>query len=216
MQYRHLKDLYNTYVFGQVALSRLKGCKRVLELGCGDNSLLVKSGITERMDVVGVDIFQPYLERHMANRTYNSCICADITRVDFADGSFDAVVCMDVLEHISKQEVLSSGLLEKMQRWGNKVIITTPNGYIDNEVCDENRYQEHVSDWSIKELEDYGYKVRGLSGWKKLRIKNGDLRYTHPFLFWAGLSLMSEVVARFIPKLSFHLLAVYEKRNGVK
>ena len=211
MRYQVLRDLYNTYIFGWALLSMLKGCKKVLELGCGKNSLLVKSDIVRKMDVTGVDIFKPYVDSHIADGTYKSCICADITKIDFGEGEFDAVVCMEVLEHISKREVIGSGLLSKMQGWGKKIIITTPNGYIDNELSDGNRYQRHISGWSIEELESYGYNVSGLSGWKKLRKEGGELRYVFPYLFWAGVSLMSGIVTNFVPRWSYHLLATYER-----
>ncbi len=213
MQYTVLRDIYNIHIFGGILLRMLKGCNRVLELGCGGNSLLVKTGITKRMDVVGVDIFKPYVDRHVANRTYSSCICADITEIDFKNREFDAVVCMDVLEHIPKSKVISSGLLRKMQKWADKVIITTSNGYVDNDVSDNNIHQKHLSGWSVEELRAYGYKVRGLSGWKQLRTKEAALRYSSPFLFWAGLSLLSMSVTYFIPKLSWHLLAIYEHKG---
>ena len=211
MQYTVLKDIYNIYIFGGVLQRMLKGCNRILELGCGGNSLLVRTGITKKADVVGVDIFKPYVDSHLARKTYSSCICADVTEVNFKDGEFDAVVCMDVLEHIPKGKVINSGLLYKMQRWANKIIITTPNGYVDNDIFENNPFQIHFSGWSVEELRAYGYKVRGLSGWKQLRTKGAQLKYSTPFLFWAGLSFISMGITYFIPRLSWHLLGTYKK-----
>jgi 2-polyprenyl-3-methyl-5-hydroxy-6-metoxy-1,4-benzoquinol methylase len=224
MRYTLLKDIYNIYIFGGVLLAMLKTGDNVLELGCGRNSLLLRSGIIKRMNVTGVDIFKPYVDSHLADGIYRTCICADATEIDFKTGEFDAVVCMDVLEHITKDRVVESKLLSNMQKWGRKVIITTPNGYVENDISDAtvyhlvngindgNIYQGHQSGWSIEELKAYGYKVRGLSGWKKLRKENSQLRYESPYLFWAGVSLLSEVVTYFIPKLSYHLLATYEDK----
>lgn len=215
MRYQVLRDLYNVYIFGAVLFSKLGGCKKVLELGCGSNSLLVKTGAVKNLDVYAVDIYKPYVDSHIRDGTYKSCVCADITEIAFVDGEFGAVVCIDVLEHIPKQKVIDSGLLSSMKRWGKKVILITPNGYIDNALIDANMYQEHVSGWSREELESYGYKVRGLSGWKKLRAEKSDLRYTFPFLAWALVSVMSEIITYFVPQWSFHLLATYEEKGAI-
>ena len=208
MRYTRLRNLYNVHIFGWQLTRVLRGCDKVLELGCGRNSLLVRAGITRKLNVTGVDIYEPYIENHKLMGNYTRCFCADIAEVEFGDHEFDAVVCMDVIEHISKRDVIDSGLLSNMQHWGKKVIITTPNGYADNDPIDGNRYNRHISEWSVGELESYGYKVRGLSGWKKLRTKGCRLRYTFPYLFWAALSLMSGIVTYFIPKWSWLITTV--------
>ena len=211
MKYQTLRDLYNIYFFGGIGLRMLKDCKTILELGCGRDSLLLKAHIVENTEVTGVDIFQPYVDSHNADKIYKECVCGDVAELRYGRDTFDAVVCMDLLEHIEKDTVLESGLLWRMKEWGKKVIITTPNGFIENPASDDNKFQKHVSGWSYDELSEFGYKVRGLSGWKALRTIGGDLRFTKPYLLWAVLSLFSQVVTYYLPKHSFHLLATYEK-----
>ncbi len=215
-QYTVLKDFYNTYFFGRPLRTLIKAGDQVLELGCGKNSLLVRSGIIKSLKVTGIDIFEPYVKLHNSDGLYESCVLADITKIDFRLGQFDAVVCMDVLEHIPKEEGVR--LLAKMKIWGRKVIITTPNGTVPGIPSDGNVHQEHQSGWLAKELEAYEYTVRGVSGWKALRKPDSQLRHLHPFVFWAGLSLVSDLIVYFIPDKAFHLQATYEKptRNTEK
>ena len=210
-QYTVLKDFYNTYVFGRPLKTMIKAGDRVLELGCGKNSLLVRSGIIKQLRVTGVDIFEPYVKLHNSDGLYESCIQADITKIDFRPNQFDAVVCMDVLEHISKADGVK--LLGKMKAWGRKVIITTPNGTVPGIPSDGNIHQEHQSGWFAKELEEYGYTVHGASGWKALRKPDSQLRHLHPFVFWASLSLLSDLIVYFMPDKAFHLRATYEKTD---
>lgn len=191
----------------------LKDCQTVLELGCGVSSLLVKSRVIENKEVTGVDIYRPYVETNNASGLYKECILSDILDVQFKDGQFDAVVCMDVIEHIERERVLESGLLENMKRWGRKVVITTPNGFTENDAVDDSSYQIHRSGWIREDFEQYGYKVRGLSGWKGLRIKGAELRYQRPYLFWAGISLLTCLATYFVPDISYHLLVTYEQKN---
>lgn len=210
MRYQALRDFYNIYFFGGSLLLKIHDGDKVLELGCGRESLIVKSGLVKRTNVTGVDIFQPYIDSHRKDGLYKNLICGDITKMDFAPHSFDAVVCMDVLEHLSKQD--GKKLLVNMPKWANKIILTTPNGFANNKIhVDGNEHQEHISGWSIDELRGYGYKVRGLSGWSHLRTDNAQLRYTQPYLMWAGISLLSEAFVYYQPELAWHLLATYEK-----
>ena len=189
----------------------IKPRDKVLELGCGKNSLLIRSGLIKQVQVTGVDVFKPYVDFHNSNGLYMKCILADITKIDFEPGQFDAVVCMDVIEHIPKNEGVK--LLSKMKVWGRKVIITTPNGVVPGILSDDNIHQEHQSGWSTKELKAYGYTVRGASGWKPLRKPDSQLRHLHPFIFWAGLSLISTIAVYWIPNYAFHLQATYERQN---
>ena len=207
-QYTVLKDFYNSYFFGRPLRTMLKPSDRVLELGCGKDSLLVRSGIIRKLRVTGVDIFKPYVDMHNSKGLYKKCILADITKVEFKPNQFDAVVCMDVLEHIRKDE--GCGLLLKMKVWAKKVIITTPNGEVPGIPSDGNSYQEHMAGWTADELRTYGYTVRGVSGWKPLRKPDSQLRYLHPFVFWASLSLLSSFAVYYLPNKAFHLQATYE------
>ena len=208
-QYTVLKDFYNTYFFGRPLRTMIEAGDKVLELGCGKNSLLIRSGIIKKLRVTGVDIFAPYVELHNSDGLYESCILADITKVDFESDQFDVVVCMDVLEHVDKSE--GAKLLGKMKVWGRKVIITTPNGTVPGILADGNIHQKHQSGWVAKELEIHGYTVRGTSGWKALRKPDSQLKHLHPFVFWASLSLISDLIVYFIPNQAFHLQATYKR-----
>ena len=72
---------------------------RVLEAGCGSASNL-KLG--EQVWLVGIDISEKQLAR---NTVLREKIHADIQRYAFPAESFDAIICWDVLEHLSKPEL---------------------------------------------------------------------------------------------------------------
>lgn len=210
-QYTVLKDFYNTHFFGRPLKTMTKPGDEVLELGCGKDSLLVRSGLIKKLRVTGVDVFKPYADLHNADGLYEKCILADITKIDFYPEQFDVVVCMDVLEHIDKDD--GRILLSRMKVWGDKVIITTPNGTVPGIPSDGNIHQEHQSGWTVDELKAHGYTVRGASGWKVLRKPDSQLRHMHPFVFWAGLSLLSTLAVYFIPSQAFHLQATWERKH---
>ena len=48
--------------------------------------------------------------------------------MEFSDRSFDAVIALELLEHLNKEEGYE--LIHNMERWArSKVIVSTPNGF---------------------------------------------------------------------------------------
>jgi SAM-dependent methyltransferase len=181
----------------------LADCETALDLGCGPNSPLAGAALNY---TVGVDIFEPYLEECRRKKLHSSYIRADIREIEFKDGSFDAVVMLEVLEHFSQEE--GRRLLDRCSKWARKkVIITTPNGYIPQDEYDDNPFQEHISGWSVEELRRLGFRVNGLLGWERLRGHGAVLRYK-PALLWQVISDLTQKITYYYPTLASRLLAV--------
>jgi SAM-dependent methyltransferase len=181
----------------------LRGCESVLDIGCGKDSPIQKCGVTFSL---GVDLFDPYLEESEKKKIHTEYLKADIRSVEFEPNSFDCVLCLEVLEHMTKEEGLK--LIEKMEKWARKkIIITTPNAFVWQDGIDNNPLQAHVSGWSAKELQNLGFNVYGLQGWNKLRGYQGILKY-RPMFFWAKLSHISQKLVYFCPSIAFQLFAV--------
>lgn len=82
----------------------VRGCRCILDAGCGNgrySRFLLRRAAPEAR-VVGFDLSQRMLRR--ARRRVRSArasfLAADLTRLPFADGTFDAAVCGWVLEHL--------------------------------------------------------------------------------------------------------------------
>lgn len=186
----------------------------VLDLGCGPSSLLqyVKGPTT----TVGVEYWKPSIEESRQRGIHTEYINADITTVKYPDSSFDSVILIDVIEHFEKGDAFA--LIRTIQHWAKKnVIIVVPNGFIPQEEEDEkgNIKQHHLSGWSVKDLNELGFRVRGLGGIRFLRGERGQIittrtRIGHYFL--AGISKMSEPITEILPKYAYHLFAVWERK----
>lgn len=171
-----INKLYRSKIFERIfhALiyclkEELKDCYSVLDLGCGANSPIQFCGVPYR---VGVDAYLPSLRSSKRNGIHSKYIHKILMDIKFKDKEFDAVIMIDVLEHLEKND--GKILLQKAEKWSKKkVIITTPNDYLPQKIVDNNIYQAHLSGWSVAEMKTMGYEIKGLAGWKFFR--NNDL-----------------------------------------
>ena len=174
-----------------------------MDLGCGYNSLIQ---ICDVPFSVGVELFEPYLEESRKKAIHHQYIKADIRKVEFDSKTFDAVIFLEVLEHLTKEEGYQ--LIKKAEKWARKqIILTTPNGYLNQDVYDGNHLQEHKSGWDVAELNNLGFKVYGINGWKKLRGERGVIKFRPPLL-WRVISDLSQKVVNYFPEYGFQLFAV--------
>ena len=189
----------------------LRGCTSVLDIGCGKDSPIQECEVSYS---VGVDLFDPYLEQSKRKRIHTEYVKADIRTVDFEPDSFDCVMCLEVLEHLTKEEGLA--LIGRMEKWARKkIILSTPNTFVWQDEVDDNPLQAHQSGWTVKEFRRLGFKVRGLKGWKTLRGYRGGLKY-RPMFFWAKLSHISQKLVYFFPSLAFQLFVVENLDKGIQ
>jgi hypothetical protein len=180
----------------------LVDCKSVLDLGCGCNSPLQ---FTEVPYSVGVELYQPYIEQSKSRGIHNEYIRADVTEVEFSKKAFDAVLAIDIIEHLDKGD--GYRLIERMQSWATKkIIVTTTNGFVWQDDYDGNALQKHISGWDAREFRELGFKLYGYNGWKPLRGYLSAIKYK-PVRFWSAVSILSQPIAYYHPDSAFQLFA---------
>jgi hypothetical protein len=110
---------------------------------------------------VGIDIHLPYLIECKTKGTHDDYVFCDARKLPFKTKSFDLVLCLEVLEHLEKQEGKKLiGSLEEAARC--QVIISTPLGRQIQGSYHNNPYQEHRSGWAADEFIALGFVVKGL------------------------------------------------------
>ena len=208
---KFLSQFQNLFFFA-ILQKEIGDSKNVLDVGCGNNSPI--GHLKKTFYSEGVDIYPKCVRVSRKNNYHDSYRLGDVRKLSdfYKYKSFDTLVAIDVIEHLTKQESLKMiSQMEKIAR--KKVILMTPRGYIDQGAYDGNPYQVHHSGWTKKELQDLGYKVYGLRGLKYLRDDAATIRFS-PWIFWGFLSFISEVLLYPFPELSFQLFAVKSVTNG--
>lgn len=220
-----VKNLYHSKIFSKIfhtlvneLQNELMDCETVLDLGCGPDSPLQYCKNIKRS--VGVEAFAPYLEKSKKKNIHSEYVDKKIEELDFPENSFDAVIMIEVLEHLP--EDLGLEILKKAKKWvRKKIIVSSPNGFIAQKAVDNNPLQEHLSGWEYNKMKKLGFRSRGLAGLKFLRqeVQNdtmGDdlmtsIRFS-PKPLWFIVASLSQIVAFYVPSISFGLFSVKYKK----
>jgi 2-polyprenyl-6-hydroxyphenyl methylase/3-demethylubiquinone-9 3-methyltransferase len=124
----------------QFVVDRLPGDAIVLDIGCGYGRAMVHFAASAAF-VVGIDTSRPSLRyaRRLLDATPNCLLaCMSAGRIDFVDGSFDAVVCIQnglSAFHIDRERIVREAL--RVTRPGGTAYFST---YSD-------RFWEHRLEW---------------------------------------------------------------------
>lgn len=217
-----LNTIYHNKIFERVFPTQvyllkkaLMDCDSVLDLGCGCSSPLQWCDNIKYS--VGVEIYTPYLLISKKQKIHTHYLNKDILKVEFDENQFDAVLMIEVIEHLKEDDVIF--LLKKAEKWAKKkIIITTPNGFLNQKLMDNNLYQHHLSGWDYSKMLNLGFQVYGLAGLKSLRSENqsesmvdSDLFSTlkfKPKIFWFIISAVSQSLAIYFPKKGFELFCI--------
>ncbi len=183
--------------------------KTVLDLGCGTGTTGIRFNQNNQYLLTGVDIFAPYLEECLRTGKYAKVKSGDFKKkLKFKSKGFDAVVCLETIEHLSKKDGLK--LIGEAERTAKKVVIfTCPMGKAIQESYDENKYQKHLSSWFPGEFTKRGYKVNGI-GLKSVYGKHTHVNhtikpYTAPLYF---LSFLANPITNIFPNISCQMVAI--------
>lgn len=209
-----LRGIYDraTYAYPVALREVLTGSKSILDVGCGRGSPV--SCMKDSAHLVGVDAHAPSIDESKRLGLHHEYHLQNVLEIDeiFGPGSFECVAALDLIEHLKKEDGLR--LLDVMERIASKrVVIFTPNGFLQQGEYDSNPWQVHLSGWTADEMRKRGYRVIGINGWRPLRGEYGYVRFK-PKLLWALLSDLTEFVVRSKPEHAFQILCVKEITSG--
>lgn len=215
---RFVSRLFHTSVY---CLKReLENCNSVLDLGCGSDSPIKYCNVYHS---VGVDSFKPSIRASKKKRIHSEYILSDIRKINFKPSSFDAVILIEVLEHLPKKD--GERMLEKAETWASKkVIVSSPNGYFPQPDVNNNLYFRHLSGWDVEKMRNLDYEACGMAGLKFLRKENTSSKEAdntifstmkfRPKFFWLIISELTQLLTYCFPELAFEIFYVKQLRGG--
>jgi len=172
--------------------------KIVLDLGCGRGiwGYLMRS---ERMGdnayLIGIDLYKPYLQFCKKYQVYDNILIADVRFLPFKDKSVDVVLAIEIIEHLEKDEGYK--FIDNIERiCKEKIIISTPNGWREQNAINEPQSQRHKSSWTVKYFKKRGYKIRGFG--LKIHPKN--------LMLWGGVRYFFTPISFVFPRISEGLI----------
>lgn len=138
-----------------------------------------ESGTREELNLGFTNNILTTIQKERSN--IKDVVIQDMTRSTLQDESYDAVVCIEVIEHVEEDEIFVKNISKVIEK-GGWAYFTTPNGdYIKNE--GPNKNPDHVRHYTRVELQTllekyfdtvdvhYGvktgkYRVQGLKSFK--------------------------------------------------
>ncbi len=101
--------------------------KSLIDIGCGRGIIgAIVRIYREPTRLVGIDIFRPYLDFCHKMNVYDELYERDLrkTHLPFDEKEFDVAACIEVIEHIPKENGLK--LLKELERIAKTVIVSAP------------------------------------------------------------------------------------------
>ncbi len=212
---------------GYIPLSRLntvsrridKKAQTILDIGCNDGITMLFLNRRKQYHATGMDISSEAIRMASARKTHDKYITGNILDLSFDENSYDLVLCMQMLEHLTKEDGYK--LIDKMEKIARRqVIITTTVGFHELLNHPETSGADHQSGWTIEEFRKRGYKVKG----NKLRIERypGNIIYKHftwliPIhsAFWLILGVIWAPLPYYFPAIfAFDMVCIKNLNTG--
>lgn len=212
------KHLYNCYLWLSAICNPVwwildRRTKTILDLGCGQGyPMQILKMINKNIQATGVDLFETYLKEARRLNIYEKVKVCDVNKLPFKEKSFDTVICLQVIEHLSKKNGIR--LIKKMENIAKfQVIITTPLGFFDHPDMDSNKLQRHLSGWSDEDFQKMGYSIRH-QGLNYFYGNDGLVHRSAPKILRAAIFILDNLlmpVYYFFPRISDYWIIAYKK-----
>jgi len=182
----------NAYTLGryEIVLSALASAQlsptfRVLDVGCGDGALSGLIAMQTKAQIDGVDV-EP-LSIELARKEFSRRgLTGRFARIDgyaypFDDGTFEAVICSDAIEHVQRPEDMLREMWRVLAPAG-VLVLTTPIRYTEAP-----RDRMHVQEWFPGQFEQFCSDTLGVAV---------ELRLSHPVALAEVFALPSPITGR--------------------
>ena len=155
---------------------------RVLDVGCGDGAT---AGVWIRAHgctYVGVDVSEAAVQT-ARGRGLDAHVVEDAASLPFEDESFDAAVCLDVLEHLFEPQ-LAAAEITRVLKTGGVLIAATPNAAY---------WRRRVELAVFGRFNPFGYQDSMREPWRDPHLRFFTVRTLRAILETVGLEAVETV-----------------------
>jgi len=127
----------------------------ILDAGCGEGELMRRGALPDGVPVTSLDLNPASLQYFRAHSTPRDLVCASLHALPFAATRFDAVLCLEVLEHLPDP----AAALAELSRVARKAVILSvphePYFRIGNVLRGKHLsrwgdHPEHIQHWNVR------------------------------------------------------------------
>jgi SAM-dependent methyltransferase len=155
----------------------------IIDFACGFGtwghtirSMIIQGG--DKAYIVGCDVFKPFLVKNKKYNPYDDLVLCDAHYLPFQNKCANVVLCFEMIEHMDK----SSGYtflsdLDNLAK--DRLVLSTPNGYMEQDNAGELQFEEHKSFWLDKDFQQNGFCVKKFGMGINLEFTFRNLRITN-------------------------------------
>lgn len=177
MQFERIADIKRLHFIVEVLKNKIPANGTVLDVGCGNG--IISRGVGEHgFNVYGIDISEKAIEKARSENLLAN-VKFDIKSAEalVAEGKkYDAVICSEVLEHLSFPESLLHVIHQSLKDQGI-LIVTVPNGNGPREVFVTKPViaLQKKGNWAWRTLK----KIKSWFGYKGTTVQSDADNLTH-------------------------------------
>ena len=147
------------------------GPRSVLDAGCGEGELLRRGILGAAFSVVPLDRSREALAELRTYAAGCPLVCGSLLQLPFGPGTFDAALCLEVLEHLDNPAVAVRELLRVTRR---AVVLSVPyepyfqmgNLLRGKYLNHAGNHPEHVQHWNMRRFRGFIEPLVGETPWR--------------------------------------------------
>jgi ubiquinone/menaquinone biosynthesis C-methylase UbiE len=107
----------------------LKG--EVLDIGCADGTITEKiDSFLPQAKLTGLDLYQKAIEYARKKRPQINFVCANARKMPFKNNQFDAIICIETLEHVPNNQKVIKEIQRCLKDSGTLIVAQDTNNWL--------------------------------------------------------------------------------------